>query len=69
MDMFSDEPACEVKAFKDYALAGDKKGAIDYLRKLNRKEFSEEVYRAGFSMIGYHHGKPEVIKHVIRQFK
>ena len=56
------------RKFEDFVRMGDKKGAVDYLRTLSQVCFFEEVVRAGFSIIGFHHGKPKVIEHVINQF-
>lgn len=66
MDLFGSAET-QSKTFSDYAKEGNKKGAIDYLRKLNQDDFFNEVVLAGYSMIGFHHGKPAVLEHVVRQ--
>lgn len=55
----------------DFAAVGDKAGAIRRLRSLRGKGLAldQEVLRAGFTMIGQHHGIEAVIMHVLEQFK
>lgn len=70
MNLFSDIDESEVEPkLLDYILRKDKKGIVNYLSKLSQKSFNEEVLKAGYSMIGFHHSKREVINHVFRQIK
>ncbi len=67
MDLFSQDSTPTIRGFAELAEAGNKKGVIDYLRALSQTEFNQEVLVAGFSMIGFHHGKSKVIEHVVNQ--
>lgn len=69
MDIFSSEnQPLKDKTLLDYVNEHNKKGAIDYLRKLTQTQINEEALRAGLSMIGFHHGKPAVLEHILKQF-
>ena len=65
--MFGDE-VIEDKCFYDYALAGDRKGALDRLCALTPTEAQTEILRAGFRTIG-HKGntKAEFVSHAVAQ--
>ena len=68
MDLLGSNISVE-KSFLDFASEGDKRGALVFLRGLTQKNFEHEVLIAGYSMIGFHHGKAKVMEHVLSQFK
>jgi len=72
MDMFSEEleqaQAMPVKTFYDYAVAGDKAGALRHLRQLDGWQANVEVLKAGFSSIyGRGTDKSEFIAYSVSQ--
>lgn len=67
MNLFPELPLPIMKTFYDYAVNDDRAGALKHIQQLNIDQLQKEVLEAGFSMIGKHHGKPKVLKHVIEQ--
>ncbi len=67
IDMFGVEVVCD-KSFYDYALAGDRKGALDRLCALSPSSAQIEILSAGFSTIGYKgNTKSEFVSHAVGQ--
>jgi len=46
---------------------GNIKPIIEYLSKCSQESLIEQSLKAGLSLIGFHHGKPSVISHLITQ--
>lgn len=68
MDLFNgDLEPVKKKNLSDYIQSNDKKGTIDYLGRLTRRDFTKEVLSIGFSLISFSHGKWKVIEDVVRQ--
>lgn len=68
MDLFDVNPV-QPRLVSDYVESNDVKGLIAYLKSLEEKVFRIQVLQAGFSMIGFNHGKQRVIEHVVRQIQ
>lgn len=62
-----DQSTLQPKTFFDFAAAGDVSGAMRHLRDLPLNELELEVLKAGFSMIGRHHGKMAMVEFAIKQ--
>ena len=68
MNLFEELNQQEAKqTFISFIQRKDKKGMINYLNKLSQKELSEEVLKAGYSMISFKKSKESVIKHIFNQ--
>lgn len=67
MELFPESEIETPRTLSELIAANDKKGVIDYLRRLPNIQFTEEVLMAGLSTIGHHHGKPVMIDHIVRQ--
>ncbi len=72
MDMFSVEleqaQATPAKTFYDYAIVGDKSGALKHLQGLAGMDANIEILEAGFSSIyGRNTDKSDLISHALRQ--
>lgn len=68
MDMFGSTDDIKPRVFFDYAVAGDKKGALDRLHSLSPSEAEKEIVLAGFSSIGFRrNSKGEMIAWGVNQ--
>lgn len=66
-DLFAGEPVPQPKTFFDYALAGDKAGALRHLQTLSVSEIELQVLKSAFSMISTSNGKAAIMEHAINQ--
>lgn len=69
MDLFCDttNPESKPLVFSDYVALNDVVGAMCYLQKCSKEQIVNEVARAGFTLIGWHHGKKEVLDYIANQ--
>ena len=59
-------PACD---FQLMAYNKNFKAIIDFIRSHPQEEVSVIVLKAGYSMIGWHHGKTAVMAHILDQVR
>jgi len=68
MELFcTEESIQEPRGLQEMVRLKDRRGILVYLQALPPKQMIEECLKAGFSMIGRHHGKEAMIEHVMRQ--